>query len=146
MRANTITKITAALALPVVLLNHIIGAESSSGVPTNAEIREILGERIDKYRQSVGIVVGGVEPRGRRVVAHGKLASGDPRAVDGDTVFEIGSVTKVFTALLLTDMVERHEVDFTDPVSKHLPPEVKVPKRSGEEITLRDLAMHLSSL
>ena len=44
--------------------------------------------------------------------------------VTGDTVFEIGSVTKVFTALLLADMARRGEVKLTDPVAKYLPASV----------------------
>jgi CubicO group peptidase (beta-lactamase class C family) len=44
-------------------------------------------------------------------------------ALDGDTVFEIGSIAKVFTALPLTEMVCRREVALDDPVSKYLPAE-----------------------
>ena len=62
-----------------------------------------------------------IEPSGRRVVAYGKLAKDDPRPLNGDTMFEIGSITKVFTSLLLADAVERGEVALTDPVAKYLP-------------------------
>ena len=85
------------------------------------EIREILIKRIDQQKQAVGIVVGLIEPNGRRVVAYGNLASGDPRTLDGDTIFEIGSISKVFTSLLLAEMVDRKEVALADAAAKYLP-------------------------
>jgi CubicO group peptidase (beta-lactamase class C family) len=121
-------------------------APPESAVPPDAEIRKILAERIDAQHQSVGIVVGVIEPRGRRIIAYGHLAKDDARPLDGDTVFEIGSVTKVFTALLLTDMVERKEVALSDPVAKYLPPDVKVPERGGQQITLESLSRQVSGL
>jgi CubicO group peptidase (beta-lactamase class C family) len=90
---------------------------------SNDEIREILVRRIDQQQQAVGIVVGVTEPGGRRVVAHGNLANGDPRPIDGETIFEIGSVSKIFTSLALADMVSRKEVHLDDPAAKHLPKE-----------------------
>jgi serine-type D-Ala-D-Ala carboxypeptidase/endopeptidase len=87
-----------------------------------------------------------IEQGGRRIVAHGSLAKGDKRPLDGDTVFEIGSMTKVFTSLLLADMVRRGEVALADPVAKYLPAEVKVPERGGAKITLQHLAMQTSAL
>jgi D-alanyl-D-alanine-carboxypeptidase/D-alanyl-D-alanine-endopeptidase len=119
---------------------------ASSPVPSNLDIRNILRERVVVYRQNVGIIVGVIEPAGRRVVAHGSLDHNDERALDGDTVFEIGSITKVFTALLLSDMVQRAEVMLTDPVATYLPTAVKLPERDGRPITLVDLATHTSGL
>jgi serine-type D-Ala-D-Ala carboxypeptidase/endopeptidase len=110
------------------------------------EIREILVRRIDQQKQAVGIVVGVIEPNGRRVVAYGNLANGDPRTLDADTIFEIGSVSKVFTSLLLADMVNRKEVTLDDPAAKYLPENVKMPERGGKSITLLDLSTHSSGL
>jgi len=110
------------------------------------EIREILVKRVDQQKQAVGIVVGVIEPDGRRVVAYGNLANGDPRTLDGDTIFEIGSISKVFTSLLLADMVNRKEVALDDQAAKHLPEDVKMPERSGKSITLLDLSTHSSGL
>jgi len=115
-------------------------------VLSTGEIREILVKRVDRQKQAVGIVVGVVEPGARRVIAYGNLANGDPRALDGDTIFEIGSITKVFTSLLLADMVNRKEVTLDDPASKYLPENVGMPERSGKSITLLDLATHRSGL
>ena len=65
---------------------------------------------------------------------------------DKDTIFEIGSVTKVFTGLLLADMVERRELTLDDAINKFLPQGVHAPSRSEKPITLVDLATHTSGL
>jgi serine-type D-Ala-D-Ala carboxypeptidase/endopeptidase len=131
------------------LLGLVVIAQGSSPAPllTDAEIKRILVDRIDVQQQGVGIVVGVIDAGGRRVVAHGSFdATGNPRGVDGDTVFEIGSATKVFTSLLLADAVARGDVSLSDPVSKFLPASVKMPERGGKPITLADLATHTSGL
>jgi CubicO group peptidase (beta-lactamase class C family) len=115
-------------------------------VPGNDEIREILARRIDHQKQATGIALGIIEPNGRRVVAYGNLANGDPRVVDGGTIFEIGSVSKVFTSLLLADMVNGKEVALDDPADKYLPANVRMPERSGKSIALLDLSTHSSGL
>jgi len=132
--------------LTVLAVASAAAAQSSSPVPSNEEIRKILTQRVDEAKQSVGIVVGVIEPSGRRTVSYGALAKGDTRPLNGDTVFEIGSVSKVFTSLLMSDMVQRGEVSLTDPISKYLPVTVKVPERGGRVITLQDLSTHTSGL
>jgi serine-type D-Ala-D-Ala carboxypeptidase/endopeptidase len=112
---------------------------------TNA-VRAYLQQRVEVEKRDVGIVVGIVDEQGSRIVNCGKLDNGSEREVNGDTVFEIGSITKVFTALLLQDMVERGQMRLDDPVSKYLPPSVKMPSRNGKEISLRQLATHMSGL
>jgi D-alanyl-D-alanine-carboxypeptidase/D-alanyl-D-alanine-endopeptidase len=119
---------------------------ASASIPAEEEIRRILVERVDVQRRSLGLVVGVVTPEGRRVVSYGVANQGDPRPVDGDTIFELGSVTKVFTSLLLADMVQHGEVSLSDPVGKYLPDGVKLPQWQGRSITLADLATHTSGL
>jgi D-alanyl-D-alanine-carboxypeptidase/D-alanyl-D-alanine-endopeptidase len=109
-------------------------------------IRDILRRRVEVEKRSVGIAVCVVTPNRRRFVTWGRERLSDSRPVTPETVFEIGSVTKVFTALLLANMARRGEVGLDDPVSRHLPGDFKVPLRDGREITLADLATHTSGL
>lgn len=142
-------KIVATVFLSAItLLTQAARSQSSPTAvfPSDAEIRNILIDRIDKQRQSVGIVVGLIDSTGRRVISYGKFDASNSRDVNGDTVFEVGSVTKVFTSLLLADMVQRGEAALTDPVAKYLPAGVKMPERNGRQITLEDLATHTSGL
>ena len=130
----------------VLILTILCETPALAQAPTDSDVRRILSERIDKYHDSVGMVVGIIDPSGRRVVSHGTFGANDARPVDGGTIFEIGSITKVFTSLILATMVERGEVALSDPVAKYLPGNVKVPQRKGRQITLRDLATHRSGL
>jgi hypothetical protein len=117
-----------------------------SNTLTDAEIKTVLRDNIDTDKQTVGLAVGIVDEHGPRVISHGKLDNGTDREVDGDTLFEIGSITKVFTALLLQDMIERGEMKLEDPVQKYLPDSVRMPTWQGKEITLLHLATHTSGL
>jgi CubicO group peptidase (beta-lactamase class C family) len=110
------------------------------------ELRSILSNRVVEGKKAVGVVAGVIDESGRHVIGQGRLAQTGNALPDGNTLFEIGSVTKVFTSLLLADMVERGEVMLDDPVAKYLPPTVTVPGRRGRQITLLDLSMQISGL
>ena len=110
------------------------------------ELRTLLVNRTDEARRAVGIVAGLVDATGERFFASGATAPGGATAPDADTVFEIGSITKVFTSLALAEMVRRGEVRLDDPVAKFLPATVRVPSRDGREITLLDLSNQVSGL
>ncbi len=113
---------------------------------SDAGIRSVLAERIGGLGDSAGLVVGVLGPHYRSVIAFGHRSERDLRPLDGDTAFEIGSITKVFTALLLADMVQRGEVALADPVAKYLPTGMELPEPSGRSITLLDLVTHTAGL
>ncbi|RPJ02030.1 MAG: serine hydrolase [Candidatus Aminicenantes bacterium] len=111
-----------------------------------SEMRSLLLSRTDEAHKAIGIIAGLVDATGPCFTATGATAPGGAVVPDANTVFEIGSITKVFTALVLADMVERGEVKLDDPVAKFLPSTVRVPGRDGREITLLDLTNQVSGL
>jgi CubicO group peptidase (beta-lactamase class C family) len=127
-------------------LSPIRSNAPSANALTDAEIQTMLRDWIDVDKLEVGMVVGIVDPQGARVIAHGKADNGTQAEVDGDTVFCLGSITKVFTSLLLQDMVERGEMKLNDPVQQYLPASCKMPTYQGKQITLLHLATHTSGL
>lgn len=112
---------------------------------TNA-IQSFLQQRVAFEKRDAGLVVGVVNEHGSSTVSCGKLDNGTGQEINGDTLFEIGSITKTFTALLLQDMIERREMNLGDPVAKYLPESVQMPARYGKQITLLQLATHTSGL
>jgi len=134
-----------ALSLSLLLAAPLAAQQAAPPFSDDAAVRAIIKDRVDTKR-STGIVVGLLESDGRtRVVAYNERAHGEPD-FDQDTVFEIGSITKVFTTSILADMIARGDVKLDDPVAKYLPATVKVPSRNGREITLEDLATQTSGL
>jgi CubicO group peptidase (beta-lactamase class C family) len=110
----------------------------------------LLPERVAKAAQeriAAGtyqtLVFGVVDGDRSEIVAFGRLADG--RTPDGDTVYEIGSVTKTFTATLLARAVLAGRVTLETPVARLLP-DFKIPSRDGREITLEELATHHAGL
>jgi serine-type D-Ala-D-Ala carboxypeptidase/endopeptidase len=105
---------------------------------------DALKQAVGTRSASAGMVAMLIDDSGTRLSSYGN--SGKPGVpMDGDTVFEIMSNTKVFTSLLLADMVTRGEVSLSDPVSKYLPAAVTMRERGGPT-TLLDLATYTSGL
>ena len=136
------TLCTALALLAFTLAPHAAGA----ALPKD-EVDKLVQPAVDG-EWCRGVVVGLIDEKGRRVYGYGRAVgegagSGPP---DGQTFYEIGSVTKAFTGVLLAEMAERGEVKLDDPLQKYLPDGVKAPQVDGEPITLAHLASHTSGL
>ncbi|MFN7919613.1 MAG: serine hydrolase [Bryobacteraceae bacterium] len=110
------------------------------------DLQKAIADRVDVSRKAVGIAAGVIGPEAREIVVHGCNDNKSEQKLSKESTFEIGSISKVFTALLFADMIERGEVKPDDPVSKYLPESVTVPSRNGKQITLLHLATHVSGL
>lgn len=91
-----------------------------------------------------GVIVGGL--RAGETVTAAVGDSGSPAPLDARALVEIGSITKVFTALLLADGIVRGDWELRTPVRALLPTAAEVPSRNGVEVTLQHLATHTSGL
>lgn len=106
-----------------------------------------LARPLIEQNQVRGMVVGVCLPDGQcRSFGYGTMAGRGPvQLPDGDTIFEIGSITKVFVAAALAILVEEGGASYSDTVRSILPPEVKVSESVGQ-LTLHDLVTHRSGI
>jgi CubicO group peptidase (beta-lactamase class C family) len=77
---------------------------------------------------------------------YGKLANGTDQPITSETIYEIGSITKVFTGILLAEKVNDGTVRLDDPIQKYMPDNIHAPQYKDTPITLVDLATHRSGL
>jgi serine-type D-Ala-D-Ala carboxypeptidase/endopeptidase len=128
------------LGLLVLHLMANISCADSALLPER--VAKTAQERIDAGAYQT-LVFGVVADGKSEVIAFGKLSNGKP--ADGDTVYEIGSITKTFTATLLADVVLSGRFTLDTPIAELLP-DFKIPERSAKQITLGEIGMHYSGL
>ncbi len=121
------------------------GGASAGALPPDSTLLALIQGRVEEGG-SKGIVLGVREADGTyRIVAFGDPGPG-ALPLDSRSVFEIGSITKIFTGILLAEMAARGEVAPEDPVQPYLPDGVEMPNGEGGPIRLVDLATHYSGL
>jgi CubicO group peptidase (beta-lactamase class C family) len=96
--------------------------------------------------KTVGYSAGVLRQKRLEIMNHGLTRKVKGVLPDPHSIFEIGSLTKVFTALLLYDLQEHRILNLHDPVNDHLPKKARLPSWEGKEITLLHLATHTSGL
>jgi CubicO group peptidase (beta-lactamase class C family) len=104
-----------------------------------------MGEGYLASRKNAALVVGITQKGKRAVLGLGGVGAANPALPDAETLFEIGSVTKVFTAVALAQLEAEGKVKLTDTLRASLPEKVAL-ARSMEPITLLSLATHTSGL
>ncbi len=135
----------AGLAWPFVLNRQtarqtipVLTSDPAMAPVSAADMQSVLNRDLPKtLPPGAGLAIGVYRRGVRRVSVYG--------AAKPDSLFEIGSISKTFTGLILARMVEQGKVTLDEPVRELLPPGI-VDKPAGREITLLDLATHHSGL
>jgi CubicO group peptidase (beta-lactamase class C family) len=108
-------------------------------------IREQVSLRIDN-KFSVGTVVAFLEDGKVEYFVYGFSDTTNTVPISQKSVFEIGSISKTFTSLLMADLIKKGKLKPDDPIENYLPDSVKIPRPDGHKITFADLATHTSAL
>ena len=130
-------------------MNPLEGLDVPAGRLDLVKIRSTVDVLAGDYLNdslNVGLAIGVIRGDEADVWCFGRRAIDDPQPPDGDTLFELASVGKTFTSLLLADMHLLGKVSLNDSLQRHLPQGVTVPALNGRDITLLDLATQTSGL
>ena len=130
-------------ALLIFFASHLASCQAQTAI--SEEVKANIRSRVDK-EINTGIVVGIVDAEGTHYFSYGSKSLKTQDPVDEHTVFEIGSITKTFTGILLADMVLKKKMNLDDPIQMYLPEGTTAPTHNGGAIQLVHLANHRSSL
>jgi CubicO group peptidase (beta-lactamase class C family) len=131
------------ISLDYFLIMHQL-PEAGEEFALSDSVKAVIRDNVNNGKHQ-SLFVGIIDENDVEYYYYGDIAKGE-NPIDENTLFEIGSVTKVFTTMILADMVEKGEVNLNDPIEKFLPEDVSTPSKNGMTITLFDLATHSSGL
>ncbi len=126
-------------ALLSLLYHHSGSAQISDDVIKEVDLRI-------KHGVNHSIVVGVFDKGRSNFYTQGWQNKAEKIPVSTDSVYEIGSITKTYTSLLLAIMSEKHGFNINDTVQSHWPKLFKLEDQKNQAITFKHLATHTSGL
>lgn len=126
------------------LLLMALWAPPSAPAQTPSALIDSLGRALTDEHPGAAVI--GVVAEGERSVRGFGAVDSSGAPPTAQTLFEIGSVTKTFTGLLLADAIERGLMQPDDPLRSFLPDSLAWSAPDGAPITLAQLATHRSGL
>jgi D-alanyl-D-alanine-carboxypeptidase/D-alanyl-D-alanine-endopeptidase len=130
-------------ALGLLIANPIRAADDETNL--KSRIDPLVQPYLDA-EVVVGLALGVIHDGQSQTFGYGRLSANDAGPPTGDTVYEIGSASKVFTGVLLADAVVHDRVKLSTPAAELLPAGAAMPEIVGRAITLQDLSTHVSGL
>jgi CubicO group peptidase (beta-lactamase class C family) len=99
-----------------------------------------------KHNQGLGMVVGVYNNGEKEIKCYGSTVKGNSTMPDSSTLFQVGSISKVFTCLMLANSVNNNTMFLSSGISRYLPDSIPKLQYKRKEITLLDLATQTSAL
>ena len=125
------------------LISTVMVNGQNAGVSDSLKIN--IQERIDN-QDIVGLVIGLIDGEEVSYYTAGVPSAKANGEINEHTVFEIGSISKTFTGLMLADMATKGKVKLNDPIQQYLPEGIKAPMKNDASIALVHLANYTSGL
>lgn len=144
---NTIScKLLLLVMVATTLNSQFLKAATPAATPSSDDIELILQRTMDQFKVP-GMALS-VVYQGEVLYAGGRgiRETGKKPEVDGQTLFQIASVSKAFTAATLALLVDDGKLDWDDPVIDYLPEFRMFDPWVTREFTIRDLLTHRSGL
>lgn len=130
---------------PPVALLMLALATGSAHATTDADLAAVVDRRLQGDRTGACVAAAVID--GDRVARAWRCAdSAAEGRIGPDAAFEIGSVSKTMTAILLADLIVQGRASLDDPLSGYLPAGTAVPDYAGQPILLRHVVTHTSGL
>jgi CubicO group peptidase (beta-lactamase class C family) len=122
-----------------------VSSSNSMQSPLDKEVDSVVRPYIQML-PTAGLSVGILKNGKTYYYGYGETAKGGGKLPDEHTIYEIGSISKTFTATLLAEAVQNKKVKLDDPVNKYLPDSIPPIQFEGIPVTLRDMANHSSGI
>jgi CubicO group peptidase (beta-lactamase class C family) len=129
----------------VVKKDYAVASTNGLTTPLDKEIDEAVQQYIS-VKNTVGLSVGIFKDGKTYFYNYGEMEKGNGRLPTKDTYFEIGSISKTFTAALLADAVIKGKVKLDDPINKYLPDSIHGLIFESEPVTLQTLSNQSSGI
>ena len=128
--------------IPVMVIVNSVSA--ATVISTDEALQNVLQKRLLNDRTGVCMAVAVISDTTIKAIACANPKAG--RAIDDQTSFEIGSITKTMTATLLASMIQSGQMSLDAPLADYLPSGTQVPSFKGKPILLRHVVTHTSGL
>lgn len=124
--------------------DYTVSTDNKMASPLDLKVDSVVRPYI-QLKHTVGIAVAIIKDGKVYTYNYGETKRDNKQLPDPDkTLFEIGSISKTFTATLLADEVVKGRMSLDDPINKYLPD--SIPRMAYKEvpITLKTLSNHSS--